>query len=321
MTAPSRRALLASVASAGTAALAGCTDSLLASRDAEGALSYELSLDRIEGALADRVLWEPADSDDPWDRARDDAVRAAAAGERPTAYGYEPVPDDQYVEREGTYYALDVVTTGLERTERSVLTLSWEGDLDELTDPPAYVRHEELPRLDRHAVKPAYFAARAEEFGGGAPRDLVEEGGHVYRYLDYGTSELVPESEHEYVAFNGTLLGISVEQRTLAEPAHTGVRIPVADSRESFERAVDADLVDARVDADDLSEAERLILARERHEETTPLSEEYRSVIERLGLRRLLDADPDRVPESENGQHLAYDGSHYRYGLYVNPAD
>lgn len=317
----SRRSVLGSVATVGTAALAGCTDSLLASDGSANALSYELSLDRIDGSLADRVLWEPADADHPWDRARNDAVRAAAAGERPTTYGYEHVPDDEYVVHDGTYYALDVVTTGLERIERPVLTLSWEGRLDEVTDPPAYVRHEDLPGLDRHAVKPAYFAARAREFDGGAPWDVIEEGGYVYRHLERGTSELAPAPDHEYVAFNDTLLGVSVEQRTLAEPAFTGVRIPVADSREAFARAVDAEFVDARIDADELSEAERLILARERHEETSPLSEEFRSVIERLGLRRLLDADPDRVPESENGQHLAYDGSHYRYGLYVNPSD
>lgn len=113
-----------------------------------------------------------------------------------------------------------------------MLTLSWVGRLDEIEDPPKYVSHEDFPRLDRHAVKPAYFAARAEESGGGAPWEAIEEGGYVYRRLDYGTSELVPDPEHEYVAFNGTFLEISVDRRTLAGPTlASGSRSPTRGRR------------------------------------------------------------------------------------------
>jgi hypothetical protein len=315
---PTRRTVLASTV--GALALSGCTGDGVESVSDGQALSYELALDRSGESLAPSVLWRPNEPPAPHAEHRNAAVRAAAAGERPTTYGYEPIPSDEYVEYEGTYYKLDVVATGLERIERPVITLTWVGDVDELEDPPAAVAREDLPPLDRSAVMPAYMAARAREHDGGAPWDVVEEGGTVYRHHDHASSELAPTPEHDHVRVHDTVLAVTVERRTLAEPAYTGVRIPVADSRAAFERALDGELVDARVDADELSAASRRLLLGQRHEEETPLSEPFLAVIEALELRDLLPRSVQNPPEAENGLHLAYDDAYYRYGLYVNTA-
>jgi hypothetical protein len=265
------------------------------------------------------VLWEPDDNPPVPVLDRNEAVRATAAGERPTTYGYRPIPTDEYVEYDGTYYALDIVVTGVKEIERHLLRLTWVGDTDELEDPPEAIEHGDLPPIDRHAVKPAYFAARAREHDGGAPWDIIEEGGYVYRHLDDYTSELAPKPEHEYVRFNDTILEVTVGAKTLTEPAYTGVRIPIADSRAAFERALDGSMVDARIEKSALSAEAKTIISRGDYTEETPLSQAFEEVIRALGLRELLKADDP--PTAENGLHLSYDGSYYRYGLYVNPAN
>lgn len=315
----SRRDFLAAAGAVGAAALAGCAgvDAL----SGEEKLTYTLNADRLDASLADLALWDPPEEPRPWTADYAETIDAAVAGERPTTDGYPPVPDGKYVERDGTYYRLQVVTTDLKRIERPVLTLEWVGRLDELDDPPQRIRQEALPRIDRRAVKIAYVAARHRQMGGTAPGDVVEEGGYVYRRHEHAESGLAPDPIHDYVEFNSTVLAVSVEHRELAEPALTAVAIPVADSEAQFERALDGDTVDARLDSDALSEDQRLMLYRDQYEETTPLSEDYRALLADLGLGDLLDASPDDAPEAENGLRLALDDEYYRYGLYVNPAD
>jgi hypothetical protein len=276
-------------------------------------------MDRIGESLAPKVLWEPEDHHSVPFNNRNEAVRATAAGDRPTTYGYRPIPTDQYVEYDGTYYALDIVVTGVTEIDRHVLRLMWVGDTDDLEDPPEAIEHGDLPPIDRHAVKPAYFAARAREHDGGAPWDIIEEGGYVYRHLDDTTSELAPEPEHDHVRFNETILKVTVETKTLTEPAYTGVRIPIADSRAAFERSLDGSMVDARIEKSTLSGEAKTILSRGEYTEETPLSQAYEEVIRALGLRELLHTDDP--PTAENGLHVSYDGTYYRFGLYVNPAN
>ncbi|WP_436925819.1 hypothetical protein [Halosimplex amylolyticum] len=316
----SRRAFLAAAGVAGAGALAGCAGVDALSGDAK--LTYTLNADRLDASLAELALWEPPEEPRPWTADYAETVDAAVAGERPTTHGYPPVPDGEYVERDGTYYRLSVVTTDLKRIERPVLTLEWVGKLDDLDDPPERVRLPALTRIDRRAVKIAYVAARHRQMGGTAPGDVVEEGGYVYRRGYEGPhSALAPDPIHDYVEFSGAVLAVSVEGRELAEPAYTGVAIPVADSEAQFERALDGDTVDARLEPEALSDDQRLMLYRDQYEETTPLSDDYRALLTDLGLGDRLDAPAEDAPEAENGLRLALGEEYYRYGLYVNPAD
>lgn len=318
MTDRSRRSFLAAAGSLGAAALAGCSFSL---GDADPSLSFTLSTDSVGTSLAPAALWSPPENPSPLSRHTADRVADTLAGERPTTYGYRPVPEGEYVERDGAYYELQVVATDLREIDRPVLRADWVGDVEQLEDPPEYVRRADLPPLDRRAVNAAYLAARAEEFDGGAPWHIVERGGYVYRRLDVAESELAPDPQHSHVAFNGTLLALSVDVVAIEEPAYTGDAVRVAGSKAAFERALDADLVDARIDESDLSDEQQRILARGSYEETTPLSDAYRSLLEALQFRDLLHTNPSRAPRGKNGQHLALGDRYYRYGLYVNPVD
>ncbi|QPV61800.1 hypothetical protein I7X12_13700 [Halosimplex litoreum] len=317
---PSRREFLAAAGLAAGTSLAGCA--AVEGLSGEQQLTYTLDTDRIGTSLAPLALWEPPEEPRPWTADYAANVDAAVAGERPTTHGYRPIPDGEYVERDDTYYRLAVVTTGLERIERPVLRLEWVGRLDELDDPPGRVRLPALTRLDQRAVKIAYVAARHREVGGTAPGGAVEAGGYVYRRGYEGPqSAFAPDPLHEHVEFNGTVLEVSVERREFAEPARTGVAIPVADSEAGFERALDGEMVDARLDPETLSEDQRPMLYRDGYEETTPLSEDYRELIADLGLGDLLDVGTETGSRAENGLHLALGEEYYRYGLYVNPAD
>ncbi|WP_123536523.1 hypothetical protein [Halosimplex salinum] len=316
----SRRSFLATAGAASAVALAGCVS--VDALSGEQKLTYTLNVDRLGTSLAPLALWDPPEEPRPWTADYAETIDAAVAGERPTTHGYPPVPEGEYVERDGTYYRLIVVTTGLERVERPVLTLEWVGKLRDLDDPPGRVRHSALTRIDRRAVKIAYVAARHRQMGGTAPGDVVEDGGYVYRRGYEGPqSGLAPDPIHDYVEYNGAVLEVSVESRELAEPAYTGVAVPVADSEAAFERALDGDTVDARLSLDELTENQRIAISRDQYEETAPLSDDYRSLLVDLGLRDLLDSSPDDAPRAENGLRLALDDEYYRYGLYVNPAD
>ncbi|WP_459192976.1 twin-arginine translocation signal domain-containing protein [Halosimplex sp. J119] len=320
MSPSTRRAFLAAAGVAGGAAVAGCSG--IDALSSEQHLTYTLNADRLDSSITELALRDPPEEPRPWTADYAETIDAAVAGERPTTYGYPPVPADEYVERDGTYYQLQVVTTGLERIERPVLTLEWVGQLDDLDDPPERVRFPALTRLDQHAVKAAFVAARHREMGGQPPKGIAEEGGYVYRRgYDGPQSAFAPEPLHDHVEFSGVVLAVSVEQRELAEPARTGVAIPVADSPAQFERAVDGETVDTRLDPSTLSDNQRSMLYRDQYEETTPLSDGFRSLLVDLGLGEYLDAVPEEAPEADNGLRLAFGEEYYRYGLYVNPAD
>lgn len=317
----SRRALLTAAGIASVGSLAGCAALESATDDPQP--SYTLHVDEIGDTLLDRVGWSPDDGDAPWAAERRRLYDAVVAGDRYTTYGYDLVPDEQtYVDHGGTYYELHSTTTGLRELERSVLRLAWVGRRDELEDPPEAVEREQLSPVDARAVFPAYMAARGREYGSGYPHDIVEAGGYVYRFLGDTESELAPEPAHDYVVVNDTILEVSVTQEPFEEPANTAVAIEIADSEAAFERALDGALVDVRVDElpDEQRQLFRRASAREGYEETTPLSEAYRGLLETLGRHDLLDADPERQrTHAANGVYLKYDGRFYDLDAYVNP--
>ncbi|GGO01604.1 hypothetical protein [Haloarcula pellucida] len=319
MPSTTRRAFLGAAAT-GLTGLAGC-DSL---GENDPTVELTLHVDRLDRPLAATLLWTPPEraADHPVQRTRRRAVAAAVDGERVSTYGYGVVPDGEYVEHDGRYYLLHDVITGSERIERSVLRLSWVGRVDSEETPEGTPR-EALPEYDQNAVMPAFFAARAEEHGGGAPWDFIEQGGFVYRHLDEVESELAPDPEHEYVAVHGTVLKVTVAQETLVEPEHTGFATEVADSAAAFDDVADAATVERRLAPDDLGPDVRDLFERvrglERYSETMPLSDTFESLVETLRMRDALDCTPENCrPRMYETEYLAYDGEYYDCALYTN---
>lgn len=308
----SRRRVLAGGAGA-LAALAGCSALTSDSRTFE----YALTLERVESPIGDHVLWTPPLSDDtPMAAERRTALRAATDGERYMTYGYEPLPDGEYAERNGTYYRVGSVVTGRERIARSVLRLEWVGRIDELERVPEHTPVDDLPPLDGNAAIIAFLAARARHTGGGAPWESIERGGYVYRRP--GESVLAPDPDYEYLTTHGVVLRVRVSREVIPEPEYTAVATPVASSRAGFRDVIDAAVVDVHLSRGDLTDAARDVLGRaglDPYRETTPLSSGFEELLIALDLREFLDA---RERRATNGRYLALGDRYYRYGLYVN---
>jgi hypothetical protein len=297
---------------AGLAALAGCAGL----RPEPDGLTYTLNTDHIgDGdALANARTWGPEDRDEAWRR----AWERVTSGETVETVGYEPLPGGEHTERDGVYYLLRSAIVGQRAVERPALRLSWVGD-SEADDTPTATPLQSIPDADRNPVKIAYFAARAREHGGGgAPWEVIERGGYVYR-RDVGGSELVPESEHDHVRMNGTVLRVEPATVTVHDPVYETDARPIADSVAGFVDAVEAAELDARLDAGELEGEARHILSRAGadagYEEGTPLSDAYERVLRKLRLRELLHADR---ADAVNQRLLRSGDTYYRYALYVN---
>ena len=291
----------------------------------ESGLTYALDVDSVGKSLVAHTTWSPPGGDAPWSLVARDAWRTATGGGTYVTYGYSPVPDGEYTVREGQYYLLQATVTGQRELKRPVLRLEWVGHADELAEPPDAVNYESLPPLDRKAVEVAFFAARARESGGGAPWELVERGGYVYRHLTMGRSELVPRPEHRYVNYEGVILRVRTARETLPEAKFETTAKRVANSKRAFARVVDAALVDARVNGASLSkEARRLITTATgsgAYRETTPLSSEFEEVLRALHLRQYLSLSERESPTGESGRYLELDGAYYTYALFVSPVE
>ncbi len=316
-----RRTLLSAIAT-GPVALAGC-QSMPGGRT-EG-MTYALDVDEVGQSLVGHVLWKPPSDNAPRSAVRRDAWHTATGGGRYVTFGYTPVADGTYTVRDGAYYQLKTTVTGQKSMSRPVLRLEWIGYADRLANPPEAVEHKSLPPLDRHAVEAAFFAARARETGGGAPWELTERGGYVYRHLDAGESELAPEPKHEYVEFEGVILRVSVATESLAEAKHVTTAHRVADSRAAFARVADAALVDARVRSADLSPEARAVVAEATgpgaYRETAPLSAEFEEVLRALELRKYLSTTSRECPTGESGRYLEFDGRYFTYALSIIPSE
>ncbi|WP_254273568.1 hypothetical protein [Haloarcula marina] len=319
----SRRAFLGATAT-GFAALAGC-ESLRP--DSDRRVEYTLYVEEHGDSLADELLWKPPEPDDdrPGQTGRREAWEAATTGEAYRTYGYPAVPDGEYTEREGTYYQLHDVVSGSERIDRWVLRLSWVGRADDEETSEATPR-EALPELDQGAVMPAYFAARAERYGGGAPWKYIEQGGYVYRNADPAESELIPDPEHEYVSVHGAVLRVEVSRETLVEPEHTAVATQVATGDAAFERVADAAGVEVRLEPADFDAEAADLFERAQFDggyvDTMPLATGFEDLLRTLGLHDALGCSVEKCESKmAETEYLAFDGSYYDAAVYVRVED
>jgi hypothetical protein len=306
-----RRRSLRLAGAGGVALIAGCTglESRLSGRD-EGRREYLLDLVPIRSSLVEFALYEP-DSDPIFGAPAREALDAILPEGRYTTYGYEPLPENEYVERDGRYFETGVVTTGAKRIERSVVRLDPRDEDREV--PESAVPVESLSRADARVVKILHGHAVTDGRGGAS--SLLDDGGYVLRRPAETDGRLATDLDGAVVTLGDAwTYRVDVSTRSRLEPAYTAVATPIAEDRAAFRQIALATRVDARLRPSSLPESAREKLQRairgEDYGEETPLSESYRTLLDALDLGT----------EAENGLVLLYDGDLYHYGLYVNDA-
>lgn len=319
----SRRTFLAATGAASTSLLAGC-DALSPPPTAR----VELTADQQSAAEFAHV-WEPSG---PRATEMRDAIDAAVAGERYVTVGYPPIPADNYVERDGTYYRTDTVPVGRETNQRYVLRLEQVGDSESENTPDA-TSIDALPEADRSAVRRAYFAARAapDEPGGewgGAPWDTIEYGGAVYRRTDPADSELIPEPEHRYVELEiGLVYEVSVSRERLTEPVVRADVTPIADTETGFTEAVLAAELTTTFRSANLSNDAVAVLndltEQLEYAESAPVSAGYARILQRLDLGEAttLPTEGDEHLPAAGRRSFEYDGDYFETYFTAKPGE
>ncbi|SFR99897.1 hypothetical protein SAMN05216559_2278 [Halomicrobium zhouii] len=309
----SRRRTLTALAALPATSLAGCT-ALQSYDEDDEQREYSLHVRDLDEPLAEHLLWSPDEIESSWDELEAEARRGAIEDGRYTTYGYSAINDEgEYTAYEGSYYRLSVVVTGEKSIDRDVLRLRWVGDEDDEDVPEADVAVEDLPDVDSNAAMIAYFAARGREHGVGAPDELTEHGGYVYRQNTASESVLVPDPEYETVSTHGTVLRVDASVERIREPAYSVVATELGDSMAEYADAVDGAQLDVRLSESDLSEEQRRMFLRatgDGYAETAPLDEPFADLLDAL--------DVDDVDDGVARKYLRYDGRDYQHELYVN---
>jgi hypothetical protein len=293
-------------------ALAGCS-SFTSGTSTTEKNEYTLSFDRIEQSLVEYVRYQPGDSvyDQPAHRAVSDILPDG----RHTTYGYKPLPADAYVAHDGRYYQTKIVVTGEQRMERPFVRATPIPEEQVPADVPTV---DSLARPVGRIIKILHSDTVSDGESGSA--DLLHDDAYVLRRPYELNSRLTDDLDGEIVAMNADghwAYRIDVATEHLVEPAYTTLAIGVADTTDAFRDIAFAARVDTRLDPADLDKPVRQLLeqsvARDRYQETTPLSTEYTNLIDALDL--------EHVEAATNGHHLWYDDTLYRYGLYINDAN
>jgi hypothetical protein len=308
---PTRRHALSLAGATTLTALAGCSSvGPLGDDDADP--EYSLSVDSVDASLVEHALYEPDDGALFGAPART-ALDAILPDGRHTTYGYEPLPSDAYVTHDGAYYQLATVVTGRREMERSLVRL------DPVPDervPEDTVLIDSLNRPSARTLKILHSYTQTD--GETSTADLLRGDAYVLRRPAERESRLaagdldgrgVTMTESGAWAYR-----VRVATERIVETAYTAMAIEVADSREEFREVVFGSRIDAELAPGSLSADVRALLgrtvARGTYAETTPLSESFDALLERLHL--------GAVDTAATGKLLWYDGRLYRYALYVS---
>lgn len=319
-----RRRTVAALGAVSTGLLGGCLDSSDSNSD-ESAPTLHLTLASIGETLREQYVVDLETSRPPWD---EDAFRAALNDSSFTTQGYPPFPQSQpgdpaYVQHNGTYYHLDDVVVDQEQATHPVLRLyTVEGQ-----ETPDHVAHSDLPRIDQHAVQVAYMAARARGNRGGVPWGLVQRGGYVYRQDEArAASSILDDSGPSHVSYRDTVYRVEVATETFHEAVYRPDVEPVAETDARLERILEAQLVDARLDPNSLSQAERRIVRQARHdgyEASHPFPKELDSLLRKLDERAYIDGNisKDALVDADDRSVLKYGHEYFDYRLRLASGD
>ena len=284
----------------------------------EPQFEYTLHFVRIDQSLVEYALYEPRAGDE-FDRAAREALEGILPDGRYTTYGYEPLGSDLYVEYEGRYFETEVTVTGRRERDRTVV---YAEEVPEEETPSDALLVDDLDRADARVVRIHHPNVQTGGDGGGADL-LTDDGGYVLRR----PAEL--EGRFASGDLDGRVVSMTdgepwnyrliVKTETVLETAYTAYATGTADSREQFREIVLAGRVDVELSPADLPSDLRALFERVRafdeFRETTPLSESYEALLERL------ERSDVGEPGADNDK-LLWDGDTlYSYGLYVNPAD
>lgn len=307
-----RREFLAATGTtvAGATAIAGC------SSGPDGP-EHRLSARNRGPSLAEAFRYEvPADA--PFadaDRALLD--RTVADGEATTVgFRLPRSRENTFVEADDSYYRLEAERAGEVQAERWLLWFDLldgnpPADATPIEEPPA-----DLPALDRRAVERA-ITTLVGEFG---PRDLADETprsrGHLFVRRGADDSDLLPEPPFSHLRYDDgeeTLYArvvveeVSVDLRRWRHTAE-----PVARSAEAYERFVREEFLRTAFADDELPEGAQAVVSGVtsgvQQTEFPPLSDGFRTVLERLGLDDVSFEDPESTARLSEPAFFRYDG-------------
>jgi hypothetical protein len=320
---PARRRFLGAGTTGTLVALAGCLDALETGGRVGGETGPTLRFTLAPGpeTLRDRYLVDLSETRPERDQ---EAFAAALDGEPYTTQHRRPFPAGgdvpRYVERDGTYYRLGSVVVDEVAVRRPVVRLA-EAPAENGQATADAVAAEQLPDVDRRAVQIAHMAARARGDEGGVPWELVERGGYVYRREEaIETSRLVAGDGPATVTYRERRYAVEVSEELFYEPVYRPTIEPVATSPERLEEILRVQVVDARIDPDELSQEAQGVIrgaTQDSYREQYPFSSEYQSVLRALDARAYLDGDVenDALGAGYGAGTLRYGADYFEYRL------
>lgn len=297
-------------AGATLATLAGClTD------DGSDTREYSLSIDRIERSPVEHALYEPDDSPLFGDPA-ETALSNVLPDGRHTTYGYKPVPNDGYVEYEGSYFQLIYVVTGRQQMERQLVRVE---TVPEEQVPEDAILVDSLERPSARIIK--ILHSDSQSGGGSSTAELLRDDGYVLRRPSERESRLARgELDGRVVTMTDSgawAYRVDVTTETITETAHTVMATEVATSQSEFREVVFGSRIDAELTPAELPADAREILdeaiAGGTYTEEAPKTAAFETLLAALGL--------GAVDTAANGKLLWYDDELYRYGLYSNTTE
>ena len=308
--APTRRQALHLVGTTAVASLAGCLQTGFGSSSTDR--TYTLTVESLSVSPVDHALYSPGDDTLFGDPTRT-ALENILPDGRHTTYGYEPLPENVYVEHAGTYYQTKHVVTGRQEMDRDLVRVE-PVPRDAVPDDATLVG--DLDRPSARVIK--ILHAHAQTDGEGSSSELLRDDAYVLRRPAERESQLATGELADTVVTmdeqGAWAYRVQVTREQIPEVAHTFFAATVADSREQFREIVFASRIDAELVPDDLSSDSReklqQAIARDRYRETAPLSDAFKELLDALGV--------GDVDTAVNGQLLWYDEGYYRYALYVN---
>ena len=243
------------------------------------------------------------------------ALDAILPSGRHTTYGYRPLPEDAYLSHEGTYYQTAYVVTGRKLTQRHLVRVD---TVPRESVPDDAVLVDTLDRPTARVVKILHSYTQTN--GETSTADLLRDDAYVLRRPAERESRLATgELSGRVVTMTDSgawAYRIRVDRERIVETAHTALAIEVASDRETFREVVFGSRIDAELDASGLSASARDVLTqaitRETYTESGSRSAAFEELLRALGVRG---------DDSVSGRLLWYDGSLYRYALYVSSPD